>query len=318
MPHYVIDPRNGTAIYNPKSTSPDPLSLLPSSEALFNTKIRYEPGNRIRISCFSRPIYNPAGFEEVKKPYSGLADVLSKVWNPFTGRWEACEDCYALSFEEFLHPPEAKPVEIRDDSRKRSKDKAFEIGLANDFRYFITLTLDKDKIDRYDKDVIYPKLKNWLSNRVSRNQMDYLLFPEYHKLKEGEERPAIHFHLLANAEGLECVPSGRSTKHGQPVYNLPGWPYGFSTLIELDGKPAIIRYVTKYISKDNHRILGRFYLSGGKTLKRALPCEYMNCDYISFEGQEYHVPEAHLSVKYRTYDLDIPGEDEDEEAELHE
>ena len=51
--------------------------------------------------------------------------------------------------------------------------------------------------------------------------------------------------------------------------------------------------------------------SGGKTLRRSLPCEYLNRDYASFEGAEYYIPDAHLSVKYCTYDLDKQEQEAD-------
>ena len=106
---------------------------------------------------------------------------------------------------------------MRTDSVKRAIDKAFEIGLANQFRYFITLTLDKEKIDRYDTAKIYPKLRVWLSNMVQRHKMNYLLFPEYHKPRPGETECAIHFHMLANADGLNLSDSGKQTKNGQAI-----------------------------------------------------------------------------------------------------
>ena len=84
--------------------------------------------------------------------------------------------------------------------------------------------------------------------------MDYLLFPEYHKPRPGETECAIHFHMLANADGLNLSDSGKQTKNGQAIFNLSGWKYGFSTAIELDGRPAIIKYVTKYITKGNAKI----------------------------------------------------------------
>ena len=202
----------------------------------------------------------------------------------------------------YMKDPDA---EVRSDSVKRAIDKAFEIGLSNDFQYFVTLTLDKTKIDRYDKKVIYPKLKNWLSNMVQRNHMDYIFFPEYHKQKEYEKEPAIHFHGLVNASYLDLTDSGKRTEAGQVIYNLIGWKYGFSTVIKLDGRTAVVRYVTKYITKDNHKILGKFYLSGGKTLKRSVPCDFFDVDYQTFDGQEYKIPNAGFSVKYKTFNLDF-------------
>lgn len=215
------------------------------------------------------------------------------VWDPFTGKY--------APFSIMKDPNQEKVV--RNDNVKRAIDKAFEIGLANNFTYFITLTLDKSKIDRYDKAVIYPKLRNWLKNRVQRNDMDYLMFAEYHKLEQGQTGRAIHFHALVNAKNLKLLDSGKKTEAGQTIYNLEGWKYGFSTVIELDGRTAIVRYVTKYITKGNEKILGKFYLSGGKNLKRQVPAEYLNADYASFDGQEYFIAPAGMSVKYKTFNL---------------
>lgn len=256
------------------------LSGFPEAVVKYNCKVRYFPDNTIRISCFSRPIYNPDGWEERQDGLENRKDKRKKA-----------ESAEAME--------EKQP---RNDSLKRSLDRAFEIGFSNDFRYFVTLTLDKEKIDRYDLDQIYPKLKNWLSNGVSRWGMDYIIFPEYHKLKEGEEKRAVHFHGLFNGK-LALTDSGHKTPEGKPIYNLDGWKYGFSTAVELDGKSAVIYYVTKYISKENERIFGRSYLSGGRSLKREIPAEYLNMDYESFDGDEYHIKAANMSVKYKTFSL---------------
>ena len=39
----------------------------------------------------------------------------------------------------------------------------------------------------------------------------------------------------------------------------------------------------------------------------------MNKDYISFEGQEYFISSANMSVKYKVFnlDFDIPGEEDE-------
>lgn len=100
---------------------------------------------------------------------------------------------------------------------------------------------------------------------------------------------------------------GRKQKNGQIEFNLSGWKYGFSTVIKLDGRSAIVRYVTKYITKSNEKILGKFYLSGGKHLKREVPADYLDYDYSSFDGQEYKIPNAGMSVKYKTFNLDWEG-----------
>ena len=96
------------------------------------------------------------------------------------------------------------------------------------------------------------------------------------------------------------------------------WKYGFSTVIKLDGRSAIVKYVTKYITKGNAKIFGKFYLSGGRTLKREVPAEFLNIDYASFDGQEYEIPAAGMRVKYKTFDLDWDETADEEEGSPHE
>ena len=153
---------------------------------------------------------------------------------------------------------------------------------------------------------------------VQRHQMDYILFPEYHKPEPGQTERAIHFHMLANANTLKLSDSGKKTKNGQTIYNLLGWKYGFSTVIKLDGRSAIVKYVTKYITKGNAKIFGKFYLSGGRTLKREVPAEFLNIDYASFDGQEYEIPAAGMRVKYKTFNLDWEETADEEEGSPHE
>ena len=293
------------------------LRPVPEPDIKFNCRVKYFPGDKISITCFSKPVFNPYKAElhgKEEKPIESL-----KEYDPETGEmaYKFVEGKTILcpftgKYVPLVIEKRKKNNEIRSDSIKRAIDKAFEIGLANDFRYFITLTLDETKIDRYDTKKIYKKLRDWLSNRVKRNQMDYILFPEYHKLREGETERAIHFHGLVNAKNLRLVNSGKTTKNGQIIYNLDNWKYGFSTAIELDGSPAVVSYVTKYITKDNTRIFGKTYFSGGRTLKREVPTDFMNKDYASFDGQEYFIPSANMSVKYKIFnlDFDIPKEDD--------
>ena len=190
--------------------------LRPVSEpdVKFNCRVKYFPGDKISIACFSKPIFNPYKAElhgKEKKPFESL-----KEYNPETGEmaYKFVEGKTILcpftgKYVPLVIEKRKKNNEIRSDSIKRAIDKAFEIGLANDFQYFITLTLDETKIDRYDTKKIYKKLR------------------------EGETERAIHFHGLINAQNLTLTNSGRTTKNGQVIYNLDNWKYGFSTAIEL-------------------------------------------------------------------------------------
>lgn len=178
-----------------------------------------------------------------------------------------------------------------------------DLALTNRFSWFITLTLDRQHIDRYDINVITQKLNRWLSNMVQRYALRYVIVAERHK--DG----AIHFHGLVN-DVPGFVPSGtwnvpghkkpikpRSKKQAaawaamgaeqgyHEVYNWERWPLGFSTGIRLYGEyDRAVGYVCKYIRKQTKpvdgvqpgKIGGRWYYSGGQLLRPAV--EYLQLD----------------------------------------
>ena len=158
-------------------------------------------------------------------------------------------------------------------SMRRARAKLRRLALANEFEYFVTLTLDKTKIDRYDPKVITKALNQWCDNMVRRNGLRYILVPELHR--DG----ALHFHGFFAGDNLPAVDSGHKDTCGETVYNLPQWKYGFSTAIKLRGEyPRAVGYVCKYIGKQQgQRPMGRWYYSGG-ALKEP-PKEYTDMDW---------------------------------------
>lgn len=174
-------------------------------------------------------------------------------------------------------------------ARKTCRD----IALLNPFTHFVTLTLDKTKIDRYDISKIKPKLLNWLKNERYRYGLDYLLIPELHK--DG----AVHFH------GLFTCPEGRLEASGKyyrdkPIFYYKSWKkaFGFCTLVPIDGDyNALCNYITKYIVKDLDKILGgRYYLSS-RDLVREPDMTLFNVDNVDlekFEGKVYKNPRCSL------------------------
>lgn len=186
----------------------------------------------------------------------------------------------------------------RTDSVLRAKKKVYDIAYANgqDWRYMVTLTLDDEKIDRYDPQAVLKPFQNWLKNCVKRKGLKALLVAEYHSDK------AIHFHGLVNG-ALSVVDSGtvKSVGHKSPikrttakrlhipeeeqkiVYNCPDWKLGFSTFVPLDGNThSVCTYITKYITKDFQKIFGKSYFAVGD-IKRDVP--FVLCD-IDFEEME--------------------------------
>lgn len=169
---------------------------------------------------------------------------------------------------------------VRASARARARVKDYALSTLS-LDLFVTLTLDKDKVDRYDLSNFMKPFKNWLDNSVRRRGLVYILVPEYHK--DG----AIHFHGLINSAAFELVDSGAfsSDEFKKPrkprserqrldwisrpdefhrVYNIPEWKYGFTTAIFLYGeRAAAVSYVLKYIGKESSKIGGRYYYSGG-------------------------------------------------------
>lgn len=219
--------------------------------------------------------------------------------------WEKAED--------FSHPGRADGIGTEkkrrevgkksqgDDmsrSMRRARAKVRRLALANDFKWFVTLTLSPDEVDRYDAAAIMKRVNRWLSNMVQRHGLSYILVPERHK--DG----AFHFHGFFSDDkySFDALPSGHYDKQGHEIYNLPQWPFGFTAAIRLYGTYSqAVAYVTKYIGKqDGERPMGRWYYSGGD-LKEPQK-DYVIADYTdvmqNHEGEavELEIPGAKLLV----------------------
>lgn len=189
----------------------------------------------------------------------------------------------------------------RDDSAKRSRDRAYDIAMINDWDYFITWTYSPEKIDRYDDKAIARQLRDYLHNMVKRHSFCYLVIPEYHKDK-GQGK-AIHVHGLCSGD-IKLEDSGKKTKNGETIYNMPQWKMGYSTVMKLYGEPeAYCRYIMKYITKENKMIFGNYYWAGGG-IRREPDIHLTDTDYKSLDAKEYYIEQAHCGFKYLNVNSD--------------
>lgn len=229
-------------------------TLLHRSESSFkcHAMMKIYPNGIKKIIAASKPIFGGDGWE------------LSDKWDSGKTEKRAKKDC-------------ASPSDILR-AKRRAAAKLRDYALCNDFKFFVTLTLSPEKIDRYSLVDAIKRMRSWLDNRVRRNGLKYILVPEQHK--DG----AFHFHGFFN-DALEMFDSGtlkidgkkkpmrpRSERQRQellaacakPVYNISDWQLGFSTAIEIYGDyNAAIGYVSKYITKESEKLGGRWYYSGG-------------------------------------------------------
>lgn len=227
----------------------------------YNARVKYYPNGTQKITVFSRGVFNPEGWERIRLTEKEKETREYDLTNP------------------------------RDDSVKRAKDRIFDIAFMNEWEYMVTLTLDPKKIDRYNEKEVGKRVKEWLNNQVKRKGLRYLLVPEYHQ--DG----AIHFHGFF-AGNLTYLDSGHVDQKGRMIFNVKDWPFGFSDAVRLDDQRLrVAKYITKYITKDTRKIMGKFYYAGGG-IARDVPSDFAHVVYDDVQGNEYSIPEAGMKVKY--------------------
>lgn len=243
------------------------LSSVPKDLVFHNTKAKIYPDGSQKITVCSKPIFKDDGWEP-----SGVQE------------------------KEKTSKPKNMVNDVRSDSMKRAKEAVFDIALLNLFTHFVTWTLNPDLINRYDPIEVSKKLKDFLHNKQKRNNAIYLIIPEHHK--DG----AIHMHGLI-AGDFDFVDSGKKTKDGKRIYNMPQWTLGYSTAIELTGSSLhVAKYITKYISKEFKKIFGSFYYAGGKGLKRKPSVKVYDTNYDFVKSREYYILSANMGFKYLSVD----------------
>ena len=258
MLHYSV---KTTIMKNLKLPVPDvskiPLPAhLSADDVKVNARIRYLPDESgvfrpYELLVFSKRTFLPSGWEASSRYGSHKRD----------------DDINALF--DAVEASEISQKENRRKSFNRARNNLFNYSMSTTaFNCFVTLTFDAQKIDRFDYKAIIAALNTWLDNRVRRKGLVYVLVPEYHK------NGAIHFHGLCNFEALKTVRanspySGKplyDTK-GRPKYNISDFPLGHTVVIPLSGENARVattKYVYKYITKSEGKMIGgRYYLSGG-------------------------------------------------------
>ena len=197
------------------------------------------------------------------------------------------------------------PERSMQSSRSRAKAAVRDIALCNHFTYFFTWTLSKDQIDRYDVALIKKKLLDFLKNLSRRRGFQYILVAERHK--DG----AIHFHGLCNLGSVRIARAVNpktnlplSTNRGQPIFNMLDWKLGFSTCIPIDENyERTCNYLTKYITKDTDKILGKWYLSSRNLIKKPeIDLISGGIDYDSFVAEN---PDAPVVPLYRDVSMAI-------------
>lgn len=175
--------------------------------------------------------------------------IINHEYSPF-GHGDKVEDIKILSDIEKAY----RHNRSVSSSVNRTKTMIYNYARANEWEWFITLTFNKDKVNRYDYKECSNKLRKWLNNMRNRYAADlkYLIIPEQHN--DG----AWHFHgLFSNTGDIKfnkAFYKGTAlpllTKSGLQIFNFGSYKLGFSSATKIVDTAKASSYVTKYITKE--------------------------------------------------------------------
>lgn len=156
-------------------------------------------------------------------------------------------------WDEGLAGPRPSTEENRRRSLSRTKQMIYDYAIMNHWEWFITMTFDGEKVDRYDYAAVSKKMSQWLDNQRKNNApgMKYMLVPEQHK--DG----AWHFHgLLSNTGSMKIVDSGKiDVRSGRQIYNITSFRTGLTTATVIGESDKAVNYITKYVTKESDGLL---------------------------------------------------------------
>lgn len=173
-------------------------------------------------------------------------------------------------------------------SIQRSKKTVMEKAICNEWTWFCTLTLDKEKYQRDDLKKFIKDLSQFIRDyrkKYPDYKLHYLLIPELHS-----DNVNWHMHGLFSdlpIDDLDVHPLRKEAEKGYVVWKPYNKKFGFSSLGVIKDRTKTALYITKYITKDlnntsielNNKL---YYCSRG--LKTAeMVSQGILIDYINFE-----------------------------------
>lgn len=202
--------------------------------------------------------------------------------------------------------------EVERISISRSRRNIRELALCNDFEYFVTLTIDCKKCDRYSIDECQELLRKTLKAYKRKNKdFAYLLITEKHL------KGSFHFHgLFKGVDNKDLVEFRKddfdklpyyilnNLKKGQSIYYTKFFDekMGYCTLSKIRDYNKCCNYITKYITQDCIKnSAGTVYISS-RGLKKASRYQIVdpNIDY-QFENdfcsiKDYNIEQSDMTT----------------------
>lgn len=132
-------------------------------------------------------------------------------------------------------------------SLSRSRSAVRDYILANDWEFFVTLTVRKEVVNRYSLPDVLSLIRPFLHELGRDKRFRYCIVPERHK--DG----AWHFHgVMSGIEVTELPPWAPKDARDAGFLQWPLWAnkLGFTTVGHIKDKIGVGFYVSKYITKD--------------------------------------------------------------------
>lgn len=187
-------------------------------------------------------------------------DIFKVVYIPrfldSEGRIFSRSDCDQESKEIYDHIESDEEIDLNEKFKYecnliRAKGKILEYALCNPWDWFVTFTLDKEKYDRFNLDLVIKDLTQYFRDQRKQGyDIKYLLVPEHHK--DG----AWHIHGLIKNINLGHLKIADKTncydfkRHGISKVNMKIFEkFGLNTFDPPKSTVACSMYVGKYILK---------------------------------------------------------------------
>lgn len=192
----------------------------------------------------------------------------------------------------FTAKGEAGNIGKLSNNISRAKSRVFELAFCNPWELYVTLTLNKEKYDRYNLYNFKKDLSQFIRDYRKKYSVDikYLLVPEKHKDGAWHMHgllyglPIEHLYKFSLSEKLPYRIRER-IESGTDVYTWKDYEnkFGFSDIECIKDHEAVSKYILKYITEDLTRTITElnahmFYASKG------LKCSEIVCRDIAEHG----------------------------------
>lgn len=138
--------------------------------------------------------------------------------------------------------------EKMENNLSRAKTKLKEYALCNDWEYFCTFTINKEKYDRYNLKAYYKDFSKFINNynyrRKDGGKFTYVLVPELH------EDGAWHMHGLIKGIIKDEM---YINKYGYMTWSKYEENFGFISMGYIKNIDKTANYIMKYITKDQEK-----------------------------------------------------------------